>query len=770
MASKAKPKNTQPVPLVKYEGYIPGAHPTSPGGMNRADLRVEAAEHHGISMEVSREMTWPALIDAVCEGRLAREREVKARQVAQSIADRHGADVFSGKKAKKHKGKKSKKCKRPEWHDGKCGEVQPGDDPDAEMAPVHVVAKEFKGVSTGRITSDDYAAAKANDLREQALRGMQVPALKAIAKEHKLRGYSTLRRPDLIDAILAHEFEQAVVDAGEMNTNEVAYAAEPVCVYECGKSEDEHAGSVLGHMFLDAALYEEGEAAPPVAHTSDTVEIEVDGAEFDPEALFEEMTAAYEAEKKANPPLFLGIPGIKDYVFDGHAGAGPSASSRWMQCSMSLSASRAFLETLTPNQQAKIAESNLAARQGTTAHGVGEVKANYMLGRITEAEQAKALEHFATHPAEGEEFNEEMDDYVNEYVGLIQTYANEHGAENIGIEKRVSAAIPLTGLHEGEVYVVHGSVDASAKPVKDHPVLVCVDLKYGEGIEIEAIENSQALIYALGELGELVDEEGNLTVDIETVRVHIAQPRLGGIKTWELSLDDLLDWRDNVLGPALTLALYGEDEGATFNPTDSACQFCLVRGSCAALAEQRYADAAEAFTVIQDYEVEHGAGSLPEAGTLTNERLGSLMAQIAPLVALNKDLREEAQRRLYRGAAVPGFDLRNYSPPRKWRVGEGPDALNKKIKKALRKAGMQDAFDDLFQPPEIVTPTAAEKILGEEGYKVIEPLIEKPDKRASISTGPKDRRSKWEGRAPEDMFPDEPGDLSIDAKALFPDD
>lgn len=774
MATKAKPKSTKPI-----NPDYPDAGPTSPGGMSRPDLRVEAAEKHGIPMEVSREMTWPALIDAVCEGRVAREREAKAEEVAQSIADRHGADVFSGKKGKKHKkGKKNKKCKRPEWHDGKCGEVQPSDDPDAPMAPVHVVAKEVKeakkgpidfsklevkGAATGRITNDGYAAAKANDLREQALRGMQVPALKAVAKEHGMKGYSTLRRPALIDAILAHEAEPG---------------KDPSC--KCGTPESEHDSVDPPHSFtpqgtgqtIDLPGEGAGTLYVPAGITIPPGTFEADATEFDPEALFEEMAAAYEAEQKANPPIFLGIPGIKDYVFDGHAGAGPSASSRWMQCTMSLSASRAFLETLTPTQQQAFSGANLAARQGLTAHAVGEAKANHMLGRITDEERDAALEHLATHPDEGEEYNEEMDDYVNEYVDLIQTYANERGAENIGVEKRVSAAIPLTGLHEGEVYMVHGSVDSSVRPTKDHPVLVSIDLKYGEGLEVAALENSQALLYALGELGELVDEDGNLTVDIETVRVHIAQPRLGGIKTWELSLDDLFDWRDNVLAPALTLALYGEDEGATFEPSESACQFCPARGSCAALAEQRYAEAAEAFDVIQDYEVEHGAGSLPEAATLTDERLGSLMVQIAPLVGLYKDLREEGQRRLHRGAVVPGYDLRNYSPARKWKETD-PEILNKRIKKALKKMGMEDAFGNLFKPAEIVTPTAAEKVLGEEGYGAIEPLIEKPAKRAVISTGAKDKRSKWEGRAPEDMFPDDPDLAPVngkDVKEMFPDD
>jgi hypothetical protein len=496
--------------------------------------------------------------------------------------------------------------------------------------------------------------------------------------------------------------------------------------------------------------------AEPEAAEDDDTEI------FDPETLFAEIVAEQEAERAANPPIFLPIPGIKDYVYDGHAGAGPSASERWMTCTMSLSASKAFLETLSPNQLLSFAGANLAARQGTTAHAVGEAKANHMLGKIDDEELSTTLLDLSLTPEEGEEYNDEMDEYVNEYVDLIKSYADERGAENILIEQRVSAAIPLADMHDDEVYIINGSADAIGLPTEDDPVLVVADLKYGEGLYVEATANSQAMIYSLGVLDLLVDEDGNLTMDIEKVRIYIAQPRLGGIKVWELTLDELLDWRDDVLSPALTKALYGEREGATFNPTPNACQFCPARGACPALAEQRVAQAAEAFEVIVEAEFNEGPGAFPETTTLPSDRLASLLDQIGGLVNIYKDLKEEAQRRLHRGEEVPGFMLVNYTPPRKWKEG-----AEDKLPGALRSKVLRE---QLFTVPSLVTPTQAEKILGE-NYAKIEALVDRPAKRPVVAPEG-DRRSRWEGRPPEAMFDDESTDEDRvrAVEEMFPDE
>lgn len=439
-------------------------------------------------------------------------------------------------------------------------------------------------------------------------------------------------------------------------------------------------------------------------------------------------------------------PDTLDYVFDGHAGAGPSASERWINCTASLGASRRFLETLTPNQQAEWSLANTAARQGTTAHRAAEAEALALLGRTTREEADRTLTELTFEPLDGEEYNPDMAAYIIEYTDLISVLATERGAENILIEQRVSAAVPLTGLWDGDVYEVKGSADCIALPTEEHPSVVVADLKYGNGVDVDVNENSQARIYGLGVLGMLTGEDGALPFGEDTeVTYYIAQPRLGGIKEWTETVGDLLDWRDEVLAPALTAALYGVDEGgAKFTPSEGACQFCPARGSCAALAVQREEQAKELFDVV--IHAEHKGEEFPETGLLSDERLASLLTQAQGLVKIADDLKAEVQRRMYRGAQIPGFVLVNYTPPRYWRDT---------AKEVVDHDMPEDIRASLYKPPTLVTPTQALKILKDtddpDAISRINEVIEVPDKRPVVAPEG-DRRSLWEGRAPEDMF------------------
>lgn len=467
----------------------------------------------------------------------------------------------------------------------------------------------------------------------------------------------------------------------------------------------------------------------------------------DPEALMAALRTAREADEAAQPTqrgLLIKDPsgeGTLDYIFDGHMGAGPSASERWMHCTASLGASRAFLETLTPRQQETFAIANLSARQGTTAHAAAEVEARMVLGQVDQSEVDMTLLELSIEPDEaGEAYDDEMAEYIEEYVDLVKSYAQDRGDDHVLIEQTVEAAVPLTGMHEGEVYVIRGSGDCIVLPDATDPApsLVVADLKYGDGIDVGVDENPQVRIYALGALGLLVNDDGELITDVETVVYHIVQPRLGGIKTWEEPLADLLQWRDEVLAPRLTAALFGADEGATFAPSESACQFCPARGGCAALAETRLTMAADLFDVIVESEFVDGPGAFPETATLTHDRLGELLTQIAGLVDIHKDLKAEVERRLFRGEMVPGWQLVNYTPPRKWK----PDAAERLPR---------EDNPDLWCEPSLVSPTQAEKILGKDVYPQIEELVEKPDKRPVVAKEG-DRRKPWTGRPPEAMF------------------
>jgi hypothetical protein len=449
----------------------------------------------------------------------------------------------------------------------------------------------------------------------------------------------------------------------------------------------------------------------------------------------------------APSPLFIGMPDSKDYIFDNHRGAGPSGAERWMACTASLGASRAFLETLTPNQQAQFASGSTAARQGTTAHAVAEVQANVMLGKVSPEEADTVLLELAVMPEDGAEaYDDTMEEYVSEYVDLVKSYVDE--GRTVVIEERVVATIPLLTYTDGEadLHDIAGSVDLGVIPEPDHPVLVVGDLKYGEGIDVGVEENPQIRIYALGLLADVVEFYDGLPEWLTEVEYIIAQPRLGGIKSWTESIDDLLDWQDTVLSKALTEALGGIKAGAAFNPGPVQCQWCPARGSCPALIEERMEKAADLFDVITDAEFADGPGAFPETASLTSDRLAELYTQITGLTKIAAEMKEELQRRLFRGTPVPGYLLVNYSPPRKW-----TEQAIEELDPGNKGEGIlsEDQAAALWQH-KLVTPTAAEKILGGD-YERIADLVDKPDKRPVIAPEG-DRRKAWDGLPPEAMF------------------
>lgn len=379
-----------------------------------------------------------------------------------------------------------------------------------------------------------------------------------------------------------------------------------------------------------------------------------------------------------------------------------------------------------------------------------------MLGEITEEEHENTMLELSINPPDGEEYDDEMAEYTTEYSDLVKQY-HQDGHEVL-IEVRVTAAIPLTTVDadgERDVHEIHGSADFAALPKprkrkKDVRVLTVGDLKYGKGKEVDADENPQGMTYALGVI-DMLAEAGEDVFDIDRVDIIIIQPRLGGIKTWSTTVDHLLDWRDDVLSPALTEALAGLKGGAKFVPGEVQCQWCPARGGCAALAEARMDAAVDLFDTIVESEFEGEA--FPETHTLTNDRLAVLYSQITGLTKIAEDLKSELQRRLHRGIPVPGYQLVNYTPRSSW-TDEAEEALSPET--FDQDAIDQDVIDKLWQR-KMLSPTQALKMVskGDEATaKYLESLIDRPDKRPVVAPEG-DRRKPWEGRAPEAMFEDE---------------
>lgn len=234
-----------------------------------------------------------------------------------------------------------------------------------------------------------------------------------------------------------------------------------------------------------------------------------------------------------------------------HALLSPSGSHRWMHCTPS-----ARLEENLPESTSS------AAEEGTVAHELAE----YALEAYLKGEYVPLLDELPTpkHIAANQYYSPGMDKYVTDYICYVcDIYETVQDAE-MHIERKFD----LTSY----VPECFGSCDCDIVGKK---VLNIIDLKYGKGVQVDAKDNSQLMMYALGVLRTLSPKR---QAEIETVRMHIAQVRLGNYSVFEMTARDLTHWGIHVLRPTAEKAFKGQGDTVV----GSHCKFCKFKAQCRA--------------------------------------------------------------------------------------------------------------------------------------------------------------------------------------------
>lgn len=235
---------------------------------------------------------------------------------------------------------------------------------------------------------------------------------------------------------------------------------------------------------------------------------------------------------------------------DQHALLSASGAHRWLNCPPS-----AVLESREPDSM------SAAAEQGTVAHALAEWKLR------------RALNDAPTFKPTSDWIDTEMEDLTDDYVAFVQEHislARETCSDpQVLIEQRLDFS-----------HIVPGGFGTGDCVIIAEPKLQIIDLKYGQGVLVEAERNPQLMLYALGALRTFGD-----LYDIETVAVTIYQPRRGNVDTWETSVAELEAWAETEVKPKAELAAAGGDE---FCP-GSWCQFCRIAPTCRARAESNLA-------------------------------------------------------------------------------------------------------------------------------------------------------------------------------------
>lgn len=338
-----------------------------------------------------------------------------------------------------------------------------------------------------------------------------------------------------------------------------------------------------------------------------------------------------------------------------HATLGASNAHRWLECPGSVEAERDIPNATSP-----------FAAEGTEAHELAEIALRT---------NAAALDAYE---------NTEMADFVRVYVDYVNQAAKD--ADLFEIEQRVSYADWIEG----------GFGTADAVIVKDGVIHVC-DLKYGMGVRVDAENNPQGMLYALGAYAE-----NRWLGDIHTARISIVQPRLDHISEWEISIDALLRWAE--------WAKQRADEtsapDAPRAPGEKQCRFCRAKASCQALRDMTEA------AILSDFD---DLDNMPKANTLTDAQMRRALDAKPLIESWLSAIETLVKERLHDGETFDGYKLVEGRSNRKWVAAEGAEET--------LVALLDDAA---FAPRKIISPAQAEKALGKKRAGEIADLIVKP--------------------------------------------
>ncbi|MBU5677888.1 DUF2800 domain-containing protein [Alkaliphilus sp. MSJ-5] len=365
----------------------------------------------------------------------------------------------------------------------------------------------------------------------------------------------------------------------------------------------------------------------------------------------------------------------------GHALLGASKADQWINCPPS-----ARLQESIPDTKSEYAE------EGTVAHELAEIKLSRSI-TICDSKERKRLDAELKKVHKNSFYNTEMENSIQEYVEFVEERFMEAKSRSedavVLLEERLdfSEWVP-EGYGTGDVVIISDGI------------LEVIDLKYGKGVPVSAVDNPQIRLYGLGAWANY-----NYLYDIQEIRMTIMQPRLDNISSDSITVDNLLTWADTVVVPAAELAFNGEGE----YKAGSHCRWCKVKGNCRARSEENMK--------ALEYEFKDPA-------LLSSEEIGSILFIAEQLKAWAKDVEDYAHNQALNGEKIP-----------QWKLVEGRSnrSLTDKeaAKEILKESGYKE--EQYLKPQDLLSLGDLEKLVGKKNFStVMGNLIIKPPGKPTL--------------------------------------
>lgn len=379
---------------------------------------------------------------------------------------------------------------------------------------------------------------------------------------------------------------------------------------------------------------------------------------------------------------------MADHTSRAHALITASGSARWIACPPSVKLEQQFPDTTSE-----------AAREGTLAHEICEIKARQKLfrkgdaGFIAKSVATRELNKLRKDPL----YADEMEEFTDGYAEELDLQALEfQESPHIALETRLDLTdwIP-EGFGTADCIMIGGDK------------LLIVDFKYGKGVRVEAEGNTQMQLYALGAWKKF-----SLVYDIKQVRMVIIQPRLSvNPSVWDTAIEELLCFGAYAKERA-ELAAKGEGE---YNPGEIQCRFCRAKQQCRARA---------------DYNIQMAFGDVGKLPPLiTNEEVGMYLEKGEDVAKWLKDLQDYALGACLAGDDIPGYKAVEGRGSRDWTDQSAAF-------KALQESGVPE---EMMYERKALTLAALEKVVGKKafGEAVGEYIEKKPGKPALVKASDK---------------------------------